>query len=704
MAYRLAAAAKGFSPGLAQEGKAVRVVPDANGAFDVVLAPGGAALAGAATDAAGRAIPDAEIRLVHWQPPWMAIGVRANSVGRYEQWVSEGAWTVSGIAEGYACSGVPAVAPSEDASVVLAPGGILKGVVESEADRQRVAGVEVTAKLLAPNRSYVLSTVTTDDGSFVLSSLEGGSYLVRAAGRGLRGEIPFVSVAPRQQPSVSIPVRSAARVRGRVLIGSQSTPCEEGSVTLGAPGPDVLLREGSALPASPDGAKPGQTWGPQTSTQIDSQGNALFESVAPGHYFATVECRDHVLASGPDVIDVSERDVQGLVWRVEPGVGVDVQVVDELARPVAGAEAWLEGPVESGVASKSMPLPTDGTGRYKTPLELRPGLYTLKADWTHQAKPVSLDLRHASGVVSTTLRLDGSAAVALTLRGTDGRALDGLLARAYPATSVSPDSGRPAFVLGTPLGNGRYRIGPLAPGRYAVDITDELNPPVPVRAADSSTLSVAAGAVTEASATLDRSGRIGGRVVDGAGNGAAGVWVTLIPPAQSNTGSPDPLALERSPRGRMLTDEAGQFAFPALAPLGVFTVLAESADAFAIHHGARSGGSVTLALQRAATLNGTVSFPDGRLADDFQIGAVEHETGIARGGKFLHTNGRFSLSGVAPGEIEVTVTTTSGSFARAEVSIAAGQVVDDLQLWLVAPEVEPFAAGAERLISAHQTL
>ena len=352
MAYRLAAAAKGFSPGLAQEGKAVRVVPDANGAFDVVLAPGGAALAGAATDAAGRAIPDAEIRLVHWQPPWMAIGVRANSVGRYEQWVSEGAWTVSGIAEGYACSGVPAVAPSEDASVVLAPGGILKGVVESEADRQRVAGVEVTAKLLAPNRSYVLSTVTTDDGSFVLSSLEGGSYLVRAAGRGLRGEIPFVSVAPRQQPSVSIPVRSAARVRGRVLIGSQSTPCEEGSVTLGAPGPDVLLREGSALPASPDGAKPGQTWGPQTSTQIDSQGNALFESVAPGHYFATVECRDHVLASGPDVIDVSERDVQGLVWRVEPGVGVDVQVVDELTRPVAGAEAWLEGPVESGVASK----------------------------------------------------------------------------------------------------------------------------------------------------------------------------------------------------------------------------------------------------------------------------------------------------------------------------------------------------------------
>jgi hypothetical protein len=677
--YLVTAARVGFVTGSAHQGRPIELLDDtATTGVDIVLQAGGAKVTGFVVDATGGPVPHATVRGERVPPPRVAVDVEADDLGRFTLWFPPGPMVIGAQAVGYAPARWYGPAPSVNVRLMLTPGATVRGIVVASHSGEPLPAIEVRAvSTRNPASSLFRSSTTGAAGTFDIRGIEPGSYTLLATGDGWRGEMaqPIRLGVGTTVENVRIEVGPAAQVTGRVLVASAQLPCDQGTVVLGPldrderpPAPDQLpVRMHSRL---------------SIARNIGASGIVHFPAVSPGHYSVDVMCLDNHLQDGPRTLDVESVPVSDLTWTVAPGLSISVLAVDDQDRPTPGVVVLLHfpgGPVLNGT--------TDGTGHYRFVGRLSEGTYQIGAQPPFEANLVRVELRDGDGPVTARVKIAGTASIVTTVHERGGSPVDGLSvtavaqsnsgANADVATQPALPPGVNAFTA-TALGEGRYSIAPLKPGRYEVHADDGIN--ATVRAS----YELVAGQALLATVEIDRGGQIRGHVVDDDGAPVPDVWVTASTPDPRRP----PLLQKVLGGGRALTDQEGRFVVDGLAGGDTaYTVRVEQPEGgAAVKEGVKVGDpDVVMALRAAGTLAGTVVGDCGGADTPVKVQAVSLATGQASVQELPASGQPFRVS-LAPGRVRLTAFCRDGhGMAQLTTELAPKEEVTGLRLALGPP-------------------
>jgi protocatechuate 3,4-dioxygenase beta subunit len=618
--YLVTAAHAGFVTGAANEGRWIELLADtANTKVDIVLENGGAKVTGFVVDATGGPVPHATIRGERTVAPRVAVDAEADDLGRFTMWFPPGIMFLVAQAEGYAPARWSGPAPATSIRLVLTPGATVRGIVVSSTAGAPLPKIEVRAVPVRNAASLLFrSSTTLADGTFDVRGIEPGSYTLLATGDGWRGEYaqPIRFDLGGTVEHIRIEASRAATVEGRVALANAPGFCEQGMVGLSALDPNEAPPEQDELP-------PRIHSGPSFMANIGPSGVVHFPAVAPGHYLVHVDCFHNRLRDGPRTLDVGSTALTDLTWTVSPGLSLTVLAVDGRDRPMPGFVVYLHYP-----GGPARPGPTDEAGRYDFSGVLSPGNYEISAQPPFESARVRVELRDGDGPVTAKLKIKGAASIVTTVRERRGGPVDGLWVTAVAQSSstseaevhphVGPTGGT---FMATALGEGRYRVEPLKPGRYEIRAADGTN------ATTHAAYEVSEGEALQTSMEIDRGGRIRGRVVDDDGSPVADAWVTAIT-ADSDRRQLPPSVLEHA--ARALTDQEGRFVLDRLAGGDAsYSVRVEQpSGGAAVKEGVRvDDADVVIALRAAGTLTGAVEGDCGGSATPVRLQAVSLTTG-----------------------------------------------------------------------------
>jgi hypothetical protein len=520
--YSITAEADDFLPGSALEGAPLFVGAGENKeGIDIVLDPGGAKVSGVVQDATGGPVDGAWVRGSSLSPPLKTIMVPTDQDGRFHLWMPPGPVALAAEAVSYAPAEVRSIAPSGNVVLTLIPSSNIFGRV-IDGNGSAVASAEVRAIPEGKWGSLSHAATASDaEGAFALRGLTPGRFHLVAEGDGRRGQSGTIEMGLAQSiDGIVVTVSSAASVSGHVAEGTGGQPCRQGTVSLGPapadPSPYDPAVDADAIAPPAEGGIP-----PATSlvAGIDANGDVRFRAVPAGTYRVVVQCAEHQWIDGPRTIEVGTLDVAGLAWKVGRGLSMVVHVTDDADQPLANAAFRLLWPPRPGDGTRAaMALATDALGQSEVKGILRPGTYSLEPDGGYAGERVDVELRDGMDKVDATLRLAGHGGLLVTVTTSEGIPLDDVtVSVTSTGTSTGPNVTYPS---GTALGLGHYRVAPLPPGRYAMRVSDQMNP----GAGEVGTFDVDSRLV-ERSVVVDRGGRIGGRVVDGAGQPVPDTWV-----------------------------------------------------------------------------------------------------------------------------------------------------------------------------------
>jgi hypothetical protein len=317
------------------------------------------------------------------------------------------------------------------------------------------------------------------------------------------------------------------------------------------------------------------------SVPIEADGTVHFRAVPAGEYHAVVKCLDHVLVEGPTLVEVASAAIDNLIWKVDAGIGLVVHMVDEGDHPQPEAISWLT----SSTSPVRMALVANADGVYDHTRMLYPGTFTLTpGHGGSDGDPVSVELREGMEKVDVTVRFKGQCAIIATVRGSDSEPIDDMTVRAVSVirpeqtSADDPKAPRERPYEAIPLGNGRFQIGHLPPGRYRVQAADGVNPPFEASGPPGGILQVSKG-VVDATIVVNRGASVRGRVVDPSSQPAPDTWVSAsckrtvaseTPPGPSFGRKLRPFAGKRT-----ITNQDGQFTLKDLEDSAVCTVRAE---------------------------------------------------------------------------------------------------------------------------------
>jgi hypothetical protein len=671
---------------------------DDRAGVDLVLASGGAKLAGFVMDATGGPVIGAVVRGSGGAPLRPIATTKSAAGGRFVLWVMPGTVTLAAEAVGYAPRLLAHVAPSSGVTIVLTPGSTIEGQVVTVEDGTPATNVTVRAVPLGMWPSPALpSDVSGDEGRFSIRGLEPGEYRLVAEGDGQRGGAPAsveVGVAQAVGP-VKVTVSSATHVTGRVVRRSDGQPCEQGTVTLG---PADGVRGPFDPPSDDDGKGPRvPTHGasvPVLVAAIGPGGAVAFRSVPPGTYRVTIQTMDLQLVDGPRTVTVPQGGVDDAVWKMDAGLGILVHVLDEGDRPVPSGAIrilWPEG--AKGVGRLTMPVVADAEGKYRVPQVLYPGVYRLEPGGGYEGAPVDVDLREGMGQVEAQLRLHGRGTIVVSAETGDGQPVDDVTVTANlvsnpasHASSVDAAPSAPGFAVpgqrtGVAMGAGRFRVGPLDDGQYRIEASDGRNPPAPAASSPNAMVRVAQGASVEVKVVLDRGSTLSGRVVDSAQQPIPDVWVSAACKEPGKPRSVDsPFDLPTA--SRALSDAEGRFVLRALAAGTECTLRAEQPyGSAAVLQGAHPGDTdAVVMLPALATVQGTAADAAGSAAAPITLTLRESATGRAQ--TATSTDGHWKFVKVVPGHLQLFASDAAGSTGRTEFDLASGASLDGVRLEL----------------------
>jgi hypothetical protein len=637
-------------------------------AVDVVLQWGGAKVAGVVVDGLGGPVPHAALKAERTMPPRAAVDIEADEMGRFALWFPPGPMMLSAQAPAYAASRWYGPAPSRDIRLMLMPGATIRGVVVSSADAAALANVDVRAVSAEGSSTLQANARTGPHGEFEIRGLEPGSYRLVATGEAVRGELPHpIGLAlGATVENIRVEVGAAAAITGRVLQASARLPCEDGQVLLGGPDPTRVKpeRRGRAAGGFPKA---------EFAATIGPGGLVHFPAVTQGHYDVTVRCRHSVLRSGPPDLDVGLSTLSDLTWTVGPGLSLEIRTVGERDEPVPDVPIFVSFPGGLQMAARS-----DGEGKYQLSGDLYAGTYEISPGAPLEGGPVQVVLRDADGPITAKVRIAAGASIQVSVRERGGGSVDGLTISALGQSLETRANGPPPTpFLARALGDGRYRIAPLKPGRYEVRVDDGTN------AAIHASYVLAAGETLQADLEIERAGRIRGHVVDDNGMPVSDVWVSAAAIEHSDL----PRQVLGSAR-RVLTDLEGRFDLDRLA--GGDTTYAvrvdQPAGSSALKPGVKADGSyVTIRLPAPGSVEGMVVGDCGPSGGAVGVQVINRETGQSSSQEVSSPGGAFHLA-VAPGPVKVLALCRNGlGLATTTVDALPGNTVAGLRLALKAP-------------------
>jgi hypothetical protein len=592
--YVITAEASGFKPGSARAGEPIPLAADEQRtALDIVLEHGGVGIAGAVLDVTGGPIVGATIRVTRIEEPRLTVLGESDHDGRFALWALPGPVVFTASANGYVPGILRRAIPTVEVVIELTPGSSVQGQVVSAADNVPVADVEVRAVALkrAFSSSANLTSVSDSVGSFDIRGLEPGVYTLFAQGGGWTGSSNgSVRIGLADTVSnVVVVVSSAPQVSGRVLLRSDASPCDRGVVNLGPTGSRTFY-DPPSVPFDPDPAHRSHV--PSISVPIEADGTVHFRAVPAGTYHVEVKCVDHNLVEGPTLIEIASANILDLVWRVDAGIGLIVHMLDEAGNPLPQAISWLT----SAAGPVRMALVADGNGRFEHPRMLYAGTFTITpGHGGSDGDSVNVELREGMEKAEVTVRFKGRCSIIATVRGSKLEPIDDMTVRAVsvirpsqlggttpdPANSAAPADDpkapreRPYDAVA--LGNGRFRIDHLPPGKYRVQAADGVNPPFEAADVAGGIFEVSRG-VVNATITVDRDATIHGRVVDSSGQPIPDTWVSASCKTAAAEALPGPSFGRRFrpfAAKRTISSRDGQFTLRDLESTAICSLRAE---------------------------------------------------------------------------------------------------------------------------------
>jgi hypothetical protein len=667
--YRLSATAAGFLPAYYESGRpfALRGRPLEN--YDLELTAGGALLSGTVVDATGGPVAGALLRF-HFGPEWLETRAafehrtESDEDGHFTAWVTASRVGVLAQAEGYASATSIVFTPSGNLRMVLTPAARISGTVVSRADGDPVEGVVVTAtsEMGAEHRG-----TSTEDGEFKIDGLRPGTYGLKALATGWLGEASGTITLDlgQEKKGAVVVVGPAVRVRGKVMLGSG--PCKTGALQLD--------------PAPGEAA-------PRLHAFANASGRVEIEAVPPGRYIPSVVCRGYDSRVEPP-LDITNKNLDDLLWRFDPGATVRVHTVTADGKSVADVHLTL-GPPPSAVRANKQPFfdykqeSTNEKG-IATFTGVKAGELSLHAP--PQGEPTAVRVA-ANTTLDVTLVVVPAGTIEVVVRGRHGQPNDGVAVSAEPLDRSKGSTGD----IGTSRGGGLHRIGPLLAGSYTVSVRDRSNPTLLVD--DGKPVIVRGGEVSRIEATYGGDdGQISGRVVDSRGRPLADVWVG----ATHATPEPDPYrsSVLEFQELRSLTHADGTFTLQELARDAAFTVTAShSLGGSARAANVKPGNFVELRLASPAVIRGVVRTRDGKAPAYFRIAVTNEAEQQSLSSTFgPDAAGSFEIEHVAAGEIALYAQ-ASAELAHRRLAVSPGQSLNDVVLELGPIELTQAAQGS----------
>ena len=705
-AYAVSAVARGFRPASALLGRSIFLGQgEAKTGVDIVLDAGGAQLNGQVLDATGGPISGAMIRVLRRATPHDTTITESGPDGSFSVWMAAGPVTVIAEAPEYAPVRIAHIVPSRDLVLKLTPGSVVSGRVIAAGTGAPVEGVQVRA--IRPgtwNDPTRPSATSQADGAFEVRGLEAGMYTLVGERVGWRGEshTPVEVALAGQVDGLTLTVSTATVVTGKVVRRDTAEPCSRGRVVLGPP--DRGAAPGNGAPHMGPSA-------PTIATNLEADGTARFAAVPAGSYQVNVQCEESRLVEGPTTLAVGGNDIEGLLWKVDPGVRLVVRAVDQLGQPVANTFLFLqEGPPKDAAAKdgarprrpvRGFTTTADGTFELTG---LAPGIYTVEPSSPDGTKPVMVDAR-GSDKLEVTIRLEGQGRMLVTVRSPEGVGVDQVevtatrsrgdtTSQASNAKGVAPGTispGAPSsgeIFRGTGIGDGRFEIGPLVSGAYHVAVSDGINPPSEPNDWPRGIVAVREG-VARATVVLRRGGSLSGRVVDSSRQAVPDLWVTADCTAMAGDSRQrgfSQIASRPGSSSRAVSDQEGRFHIDRIAADAQCVLRAEQpgSGSMGVVKGVHPGEETVITIRGAGSLSGTAILPDGSPATRFQL-LVRNPEGPTRTEILTATNGRWSLSRVVPGRIHLSAFDASHDAAEASVELAPGEQRDGVALQFQQP-------------------
>ena len=654
----------------------------------------GARLTGVVRSAAGP-VASAHVMLVHGTPSegYEQTAVTAGADGRYEfAAVDQGTVMVLASKEGWYLPGGSnewweAMQSPDQAKELkleipesgevtkdleLKRGAVVEGTVTGP-DGGPLAGVRVSGPE-APE-----SAPTGADGAFRLEGVHPGPEVTfGCAKEGFTQSTHTPMAVAEDTPTTGVALRMVreARVKG-TLSSRDGTPLLDARVLLAQGG------EGREDPWQ-------DQWRWQTAARVPVRPDGTYDApmpfAPPGKLLVRAAAADRQDTDAPPVDLVEGRESYQVDVTLGPGTDLEGRVVAKKGgAPLAGAEVSIarQRSQENGMiyyaggVQHPVWAVTDETGAFRVP-HLAPGKYDVRA----QAQGF------VAGTAQVDLATDKSVSVEMspemTIEGVvsfpDGRPVAGVEVQATggarTATFGGFDEGERSS---TTDAKGAFKLRNLPEGSYTVQVSVPWGSDLNVRGKQLP--DVAAGRadvkiVVEAGATIS------GHVVDAKGRRVTSAWISANPSPREGV---DDSGNEW--RGTQVRSD-GTFLLAGLGD-GPYNVQVQSQSGTASHRPATVENVVVgtkdleIVMQEGFAIAGVLVDPDGKPLSQvaLQAAPAEPRPGEEEGGNgWTDQQGRFTISGLAPGNYKLTVAPWGGS--------NQGWVIDGAQT---------YAAGANGL-------
>ncbi|MBV1857783.1 MAG: carboxypeptidase-like regulatory domain-containing protein, partial [Nannocystaceae bacterium] len=638
---------------------------DADGGFDVVLAPGGTRLRGTVEDSGGGPIEGASLWVLPTTgDPNAAVSTTTGEGGTYDISVLADRYALFASHPDYVLSARQSVVASDEATehFVLLPGASVEGVVFDTATRRPVEGARVATvwsvqdalRSKAPTATVFASflpAVSDSEGRYRINGLPPGPVYVTARTPNLVNTHPAelsLTIAETKN-NVDVEVSGARTVFGFLVD-------DDGSEDVMAGLHVVLLPQGGARLSSAATA----------SAITDACGFYEIAGVQAGNYALLIAGR----GAAPQVVNesviVADEDVGELLSRVDSGVSVGGHV-ESVGRVSIHLEPAEPGASPRDIAVLALTRPeVDASGAFHFP-SVAAGDYVVVATTLEGEGRASLTVR-TDPVSDLSIAIDPLGRLEGELTGPTGVPVVGALVVAQP-TGVPANSMITSRVAGLDHtdAQGRFALVGLKGGDYDVTVFDSAGQRAWVdedtkRFFEARSIEVpATGAARLDLQVQTESAQIRGRVVGPDGEPVDDAWVGVRAQGSANA----PFGYEPRP---ILTDSDGQFEVEGLFG-GDFEVRVNGPGGNLETNATLSSqdAPANLVLTSVSTLVASVT-ENGMPAEGFELDVSGGPTRVL-GSLVEKTNGTFTLPRLQSGEYQVTVTTKT---AYAEVAVTLG--------------------------------
>ncbi len=616
---------------------------------DMTMRSGGAEVTGTVADVSGGPIAKARV----WSGDLggaMVFG-ETDDAGAFALWVDKADVQIHAAADGYTDEEEGVDAPGK-VEILLTPESSIAGIVIDAATSQPVEG----ARVQVGEWSGSMVVFSDAAGTFRARRLSPGRHVVIARTEHGYGRTEGSTLAGLGQEVEGVVVKlfPAARVEAKIVISTTQQVCVDGA--------SAYLRD----PARNRWAK----------LNLQADGTLWADGVLPGTYTPEIECDGYMARDKYTPLAITEKDVTGLVWEVDPGATVRGVVRTKSGVPVEDANVWAR---TIGGAPRARGgwggAESDRNGAYEL-VGLRPGMYRIESSSDKGLSPKDGFLVEvaAGATIEQDLVLEDGGTIKGVVVDSTGAPVSGIDVHAR----LTAGGGR-GWGDDKSDETGAFTLEGLRPGEYRVTAqrgwtttlrkpgtTDDAKQGEKATVRPNQTASVRL--VVEA-----LSGVIKGTVVDGAGTPVSDAFVSAAREsdaagAKSSSVGDTRWSWDEKP---VLTAVDGAFAITKLPP-GVYTIRAYrrgGGEAVAEH--VAIGGTAKLQIKPTGSIAG-VARRTGTTLEEVELSIQDKATGFWRNETFYMTGGRFIVRDLPKGAFQITVE-SAGAQKLVEVALAEGE-------------------------------